>query len=170
MWEVYAGCFPAFWNFTTCVDGFCWCSLVWSRTYMRFWRHFLKSIWCWTYSPAPYVFSHEMQYEIWHFQSASFLCLSSAKWILWVTLSSVWIPDTEVHIPVVSKWGFPNVPDSNDFSQKAWWINTRSCSWLLGFHLTRQLVDCCLGQFCICCYNSTFHYRFAPLQACSWTG
>lgn len=38
---------------------------------------------------------------------------------LWVTLTDVWIPETEVHTPVVFERGFPNVPDNNDFPQKA---------------------------------------------------
>lgn len=43
--------------------------------------------------------------------------VSSAKCILWVTLIDVCIPETEVHIPVVFRRGFPNVPDNNEFPQ-----------------------------------------------------
>lgn len=50
-----------------------------------------------------------MKYRIYH---QLIFCLSSAK----SNLTDVWLPHTEMLIPVVFKQGFLNVPDYNDLS------------------------------------------------------
>ncbi len=67
---------------------------------------------------TSYPVIQDMQLEIYHLASTTFLFPFSAK-LSWLTLLDSVILDTEKHIPVVFKQGFPSVPDNNGFPQMA---------------------------------------------------